>query len=199
MDIKTAKFIVSGTRLAHLPPAGVPEYAFVGRSNVGKSSLINALTGYSDLAKTSSTPGKTQLINFFMVNESWYLVDLPGYGYAKVSKKIRSQFSGMITNYLEKRPTLMNVFLLIDSRHPPQASDLEFMEYMGTYGIPFSIVFTKCDKPSQTALAKNLEHYKTVLLESWEELPPVFVTSSEKKRGLDELRAYIGEVNAGLL
>lgn len=195
MDIKSAEFVKSSSTFSQLPPDNYPEYGFVGRSNVGKSSLINCLVERKSLAKTSSTPGKTQLINHFMINYSWYLADLPGYGYAKVSKKQRSAFSGMIADYVLDRKNLMNLFVLVDSRHKPQKLDLEFMEFLGVKGIPFSIVFTKVDKVNQKEFTKNKRAYHKTLKEVWDELPPIFYTSSVKGRGRTELMNYIEEIN----
>jgi GTP-binding protein len=191
MLIKTATFVVSNTEHKLCPSDGKPEFAFIGRSNVGKSSLINMLTGNKKLAKTSSTPGKTQLINHFEINEKWYLVDLPGYGYAKVSKTARSSFEKFISEYLLQRKTLINTFVLIDSRLEPQKIDLEFMNWCGEKEIPFSMVFTKIDKLSSTELQKNLAKYKKEMLKYWDELPPVFTTSSESKFGQEKLLNYI--------
>lgn len=171
------------------------EYAFIGRSNVGKSSLINMLTGNKKLAMTSSTPGKTMLINYFLINDKWYVVDLPGYGYARRSKDDRQRLQRMIQGYILRREQMTNLFLLIDSRHKPQAIDLEFMEWLGENGVPFSIVFTKLDKLSPTAGKKSIEAYCNALLEQWEELPPVFATSAEDGRGRAELLDYIEELN----
>lgn len=193
MEITTAYFFRSAQHYSQLPPADKPEFAFVGRSNVGKSSLINKVVNQKGLAKTSSTPGKTQLINHFVINKTWYLVDLPGFGYARVSKKTRAQFQGMIQDYVTKRPNLVTVFVLVDSRHEPQKLDLEFMEYLGEAEVPFAIVFTKSDKLGKPSLEYNLGIYKSKLLEQWEELPPLFVTSAESGMGCAELRAYIGE------
>ncbi len=191
MLIKTATFVVSNTEHKLCPSDGKPEFAFIGRSNVGKSSLINMLTGHKKLAKTSSTPGKTQLINHFEINEKWYLVDLPGYGYAKVSKTARNSFEKFISEYLLQRKTLINTFVLIDSRLEPQKIDLEFMNWCGEKEIPFSMVFTKIDKLSSTELQKNLAKYKKEMLKYWDELPPVFTTSSESKFGQEKLLNYI--------
>tara|TARA_A200000113_G_C8870213_1_gene356313 strand:- start:2811 stop:3416 length:606 start_codon:yes stop_codon:yes gene_type:complete len=191
MDIKSASFLVSNTTFKKCPMDGKPEFAFIGRSNVGKSSLINMITGKKKLAKTSSTPGKTQLINHFEINEDWYLVDLPGYGYAKASKKSRQSWEVFITEYLLHRESLMTTFVLIDARLPPQKIDLEFMNWCGGKGIPFSLVFTKTDKLSSSALQKNLTGYKKEILKFWDELPPVFVTSSESKFGREPLLNYI--------
>ena len=173
---------------------GKPEFAFIGRSNVGKSSLINMLTGKKKLAKTSSTPGKTQLINHFEINNEWYLVDLPGYGFAKASKKSRQSWEVFITEYLLHRESLMTTFVLIDARLPPQKIDLEFMNWCGGKGIPFSLVFTKTDKLSSSSLQKNLSGYKKEMLKFWDELPPVFVTSSQSKFGREPLLNYIDEI-----
>jgi GTP-binding protein len=194
MDIKSAKFISSYTSLEKLPQKGLPELAFIGRSNVGKSSLINMLCNQQKLAKTSSTPGKTQTINHFLIDESWYLVDLPGYGYAKVSKKMRDKWDDMIRLYLKKRETLYCVFVLIDSRIPPQKIDVEFINWLGENGIPLSIVFTKADKPKANELEKNIEAFKNELLKYWEDLPVYFVSSAEKKIGKDELLSYFNEI-----
>lgn len=196
MEIQQVNFLVSNSDARKLPNPDKPEYAFVGRSNVGKSSLINALTGRTELAKTSSTPGKTQLINHFIINQEWYLVDLPGYGYAKVSKGQRHKFEKLLSDYCLLRQNLMTIFVLVDSRLEPQQSDLEFMEFLGISEIPFSIVFTKTDKLSQSELAKNFNQYKEKLMESWEELPPVFYTSAKTKKGTLKLLSYIAETNA---
>ena len=195
MIIKSAEFIVSNSDYSKCPQDGKPEYAFIGRSNVGKSSLINMLTNRKGLAMTSSTPGKTMLINHFLINEQWYLVDLPGYGYARRGKEGREKIREIIEDYVLEREQLMNLFVLVDSRHEPQIIDLEFMEWLGENGIPFSIVFTKGDKQGPSRLQQNIDIYKEKLLESWEELPPVFITSSEKKQGRDELLSYIGSIN----
>lgn len=194
MLIKTATFVVSNTDHKLCPTDGKVEFAFIGRSNVGKSSLINMLTGHKKLAKTSQTPGKTQLINHFEINEKWYLVDLPGYGFAKVSKVARLQFEKFISEYLLERKTLINTFVLIDSRLEPQKIDIEFMNWCGEKGIPFAIVFTKIDKLSSSALQKNLLAYKKEMLKYWEELPPVFTTSSESKFGQEKLLNYIDQL-----
>lgn len=187
--------MISAVNIEGCPKPTLPEYAFIGRSNVGKSSLINALTGRNKLAKTSTTPGKTRLINHFVINDNWYLVDLPGYGYAKISKKERAAWGKMSEEYILNRPNLLSVFLLVDARHAPQKSDLEFMEWMGENEIPFSMVYTKTDKLSKRELAKNLEHYQAALQEVWEELPPAFVTSSAKKQGLEEVLSFIENTN----
>lgn len=190
-----AKFIKSSKALNQCPAANKPEYAFIGRSNVGKSSLINMLTHNKNLAKTSQTPGKTQLINHFSVDDKWFLVDLPGYGFAKVSKTEREAWEKMIHEYLSKRENLLCIFVLVDSRLEPQAIDLEFMLWLGEQGLPFVIVFTKTDKLSTTQLSKNLEQYKKVVLEYFEVLPRSFVTSSEKKVGREEILGFIKELN----
>ena len=195
MQIKSAEFTVSSARIDQCPNSNLPEYAFIGRSNVGKSSLINMLTGKGKLAKTSATPGKTILINHFVINGEWYLVDLPGYGYAKRSKKDTEKFEHMITTYILNREQMTNLFLLIDVRHEPQQIDLEFMEWLGENGVPFSIVFTKADKVSKAKLNGNVMHYLTELKKQWEELPPYFVTSSETKMGREEILNYIEEIN----
>ncbi|MEL6193249.1 MAG: ribosome biogenesis GTP-binding protein YihA/YsxC [Bacteroidota bacterium] len=195
MQITSATFVKSSQVVADMPPPKLPEYGFVGRSNVGKSSLINALTQRKKLAKTSGTPGKTQLINHFLINESWYLADLPGYGYARVSKTQRKVFQNMIQEYLFKRENLMNVFVLVDSRLAPQEGDLEFMEMLGIKRIPFSIIFTKIDKLKKNELETNLGVYENKLFETWEELPPMMFTSSTSKAGREELLDKISEIN----
>lgn len=193
MEIKSAHFLKSSQHYSELPPGDKPEFAFVGRSNVGKSSLINKITRHKGLAKTSSTPGKTQLFNHFIIDKTWYLVDLPGYGFARVSKKQRVGFENMIRDYTTRRQNLVTVFVLIDSRLEPQKLDLEFMEYLGISQVPFSIVFTKTDKLGKSKLAMMLDAYKTTLLETWDELPPVFQTSAETGEGCPELLNYIAE------
>ena len=195
MKIHSAKFITSNNRADTLPPGDIPEYAFIGRSNVGKSSLINMLTNNKKLAKTSSSPGKTQLINHFKINDSWYLVDLPGYGYAKTSKQNRKHFQKLITDYLSSRKNLVNTFVLVDARLEPQKIDLEFMEWLGKNRIPFSIVFTKADKLSSAQLNKNIKKYKQKLLQQWESLPKTFITSAVNKRGKIDILDYIDELN----
>lgn len=195
MQIKTAEFVKSSQKWQECPEPKIPEYAFIGRSNVGKSSLINAMMNHKDLAKTSQTPGKTQLINHFLVNESSYLTDLPGYGYAKVSKSLRKDFEKLITNYILNRKNLVNLFVLVDIRHNPQKIDLEFMQWCGESGVPFSIVFTKADKLKPGAAEKNVEVYKNELLQSWEELPDLYITSAEKKEGGDLILNYIQKTN----
>ena len=198
MQIKSADFFVSSARIDQCPNSCLPEYAFIGRSNVGKSSLINMLTGRGKLAKTSSTPGKTILINHFIINGEWYLVDLPGYGYAKRSKKDSEKFEHMITTYILDRMQMTNLFLLIDVRHEPQLIDMEFMEWLGENAVPFSIVFTKADKVSKAKLNSNVNHYLAELGKQWEELPPYFVTSAETKMGREEILNYIEEINKTL-
>jgi GTP-binding protein len=196
MDIKSAQFVISNTDLEKCPKGSLPEYAFIGRSNVGKSSLINSLCNKKNLAKTSSRPGKTQLINHFLINEKWHLVDLPGYGYARVSKSQKKVFQSFITSYFEKRKQLINAFLLIDIRHEPQPIDLKFMEWLGENQIPFSIVFTKADKLKPKAQDRNIAHYKQEMLASaWEELPPIFITSSLHRTGGEEILKYIDLLN----
>ena len=195
MKIKEANFVISNTEVDKCPAPNKPEYAFIGRSNVGKSSLINMLTGYNKLAKTSGKPGKTQLINHFEINKDWYLVDLPGYGNAKTSKENRFKWTQFIQEYLVDRENLMNTFVLLDSRLEPQKIDLEFMNWCGHHEIPFSMVFTKIDKLSSSALQKNLAIYKKEMLKIWEELPPVFTTSATSKFGQEKLLNYISQVN----
>ena len=199
MQIKTAEFVKSSQKWQDCPEPTMPEYAFIGRSNVGKSSLINAMMNRKDLAKTSQTPGKTQLINHFLVNENWYLTDLPGYGYAKVSKSLRKDFEKLITNYILNRKNLVNLFILIDIRHNPQKIDMEFIEWCGESGIPFSIVFTKADKMKPNAAIDNVEIYKSELLKSWADLPEIYVTSAEKKQGGDLILDFIQRTNEFLI
>jgi len=196
LEIKSATFVISNTDVAKCPAATLPEYAFIGRSNVGKSSLINMLVARKDLAKTSGKPGKTQLINHFIINENWYLVDLPGYGYAQVSREKREKWELFIRKYILTRTNLMCVMVLIDSRLPPQKVDLEFMEWLGEKEVPFAIVFTKTDKLTQQNLKKNIEHYQKMLLETWEELPQQFLTSAEKRLGREELLHFIQDSNS---
>ena len=196
MNIRYAEFEISNSDVSKCPDSTLPEYAFIGRSNVGKSSLINMLTGRKGLAKTSQTPGKTLLINHFKINNEWYIVDLPGYGYARRGKDQRSQLERIIRGYIMTRRQMTNLFVLVDSRLKPQKIDTDFMQWLGEFGIPFSIVFTKIDKLGRQAGAEAVEAYKQVLLETWEELPPIFVTSSEDGRGRDELLDYIAQINA---
>ncbi len=195
MRIKQAEFIISNTNFKKCPKPDLPEYAFVGRSNVGKSSLINMLTERRSLAKTSSKPGKTQLINHFLINKLWYLVDLPGYGYAGVSKTLRFEFARFSKNYLLKRENLICLFVLIDSRLKPQAIDLEFMQWLGENRIPFAICFTKQDKLSKKESIKNLNNYKNELLKGWEELPQIFLSSATKKSGKENILTFIANTN----
>lgn len=195
MEIKSAEFIISNAVVGKCPNTNNPEYAFIGRSNVGKSSLINMLTGKSKLAKTSATPGKTMLINHFLINNEWYLVDLPGYGYAKRSKKDKEKLEAMISSYILEREQMVNLFLLIDSRHEPQKIDMEFMEWLGENGVPFSIVFTKVDKLGGSKLSQNISNYLKEVKKQWEELPPYFITSSENKTGRQEILDYIEQIN----
>ena len=198
MDIKSAEFVISNTDFKKCPDSKLPEYAFIGRSNVGKSSLINMLTNKKGLAMTSSKPGKTLLINHFLINNNWHLVDLPGYGFATTGKKMRVQLQQIIENYILFREQLTCLFLLIDSRHEPQKIDIEFMEWLGENGVPFAIVFTKTDKMSAVRAKESLKNYQEKLLETWEVLPQVFVTSSEKREGREELLDYIEEINKNL-
>lgn len=199
MKIKTAAFVISNTDIANCPTDKRPEYAFIGRSNVGKSSLINMLVDNKKLAKTSGRPGKTQLINHFIINDEWYLVDLPGYGYAKSSKVNRAEWEKFIVQYLTKREELLNVFVLIDSRLEPQKIDIEFMNWCGEKEIPFSMVFTKIDKLSSSALGKNLAKYKKEMLKSWDALPPVYTTSAISKFGQERILNYIEQINSNFL
>ena len=211
MTIKTAEYLISSARVDQCPQEKMPEYAFIGRSNVGKSSLINMLADNGKLAKTSATPGKTILINHFIINKTidgkmpsaladrpWYLVDLPGYGYAKRGKKAQEEFERMISSYILEREQMSLLFLLIDVRHEPQKIDLEFIEWLGENGVPFAIVFTKADKVSKGRLGGNVQHYLKELSRQWEELPPYFVTSSENRMGREELLQYIGDINGML-
>jgi len=198
MKIKTAEFVISNSKVDHCPNSSLPEYAFIGRSNVGKSSLINMLTGRKALAKTSAKPGKTQLINHFLINKNWYLVDLPGYGYARVSKSSKKTFQKFITNYFEKRQQLVLAFVLIDSRHEPQPIDLEFMQWLGENQIPFAMIFTKADKLKPKALERNLDTYNAEMLQTWESLPPQFITSSSNSEGKEEVLDYINSINEEL-
>lgn len=198
MEIKQATFLVSNTNVEKCPKQQFPEYAFIGRSNVGKSSLINMLTNHKGLAKTSGKPGKTQLINHFLINNSWFLVDLPGYGYAQVSKNVKKVFQKFITDYFLKRRQLISAFVLVDIRHQPQKIDLEFMQWLGENAIPFSIIFTKADKLKPMAIERNIEEYQKVVLETWEEFPPFFVTSSETALGKESVLEYIDKINESL-
>lgn len=199
MKINTAEFVISNSEVAKCPKDRIPEYAFIGRSNVGKSSLINMLTNNKNLAKTSSRPGKTQLINHFLINKNWHLVDLPGYGYAKVSKTTKAKFQQFITDYFESREQLICAFVLVDIRHEPQKIDMEFIEYLGESEIPFCIIFTKADKIGKNVVQKNVAAYKKNLLaNNWEEMPQYFVTSSESTLGKDEVLNYIDSVNQEL-
>ncbi len=195
MEITKAEFTLSSPRVSMCPNDTKPEYAFIGRSNVGKSSLINMLTNHKRLAKTSATPGKTLLINHFIINNEWYLVDLPGYGYAKRSKTERAKLEQMISSYILQREQLTNVFVLVDIRLEPQQIDLEFIDWLGKSQVPFALVFTKADKLSAQKVQIQVEAYKSKLLETWEELPPLFVTSAEKKQGRDEVLDYIEGIN----
>lgn len=196
MEIKSAKFIISNTDIKKCPQDNLNEYAFIGRSNVGKSSLINMLTGKKSLAMTSATPGKTMLINHFLINDAWYLVDLPGYGYAQRGKDSRIQLKKIIESYILKRESMVNLFLLIDSRHKPQKIDKEFMEWLGENGVPFSIVFTKLDKMSSSAAKRAIEIYCEELSEDWEDLPPIFKSSSIDGRGRVDILNYIEQLNS---
>ncbi len=189
---------MSNSKVGKCPSPTLPEFAFIGRSNVGKSSLINMLTERKNLAKTSSTPGKTQLINHFIINDEWYLVDLPGYGYARLPEKERKKLKAIIENYILGRENLTNLFVLIDCRHKPQQIDLEFMEWLGEHRIPFSIIFTKTDKVSQAALVRNVDAYKEEMLKVWEEMPPYFLSSSLKRKGSEEILSYLDEILAGM-
>ena len=198
MKIKSADFIISNTDIDKCPKERIPEYAFIGRSNVGKSSLINMLTGRKSLAKTSGKPGKTQLINHFKINDNWFLVDLPGYGYAKVSKKNRSIYTKFIYEYLEKRENLICTFVLVDSRHEPQKIDMLFMEWLGQNQIPFVIIFTKMDKLSSSQLNKNITKYKTEMLKTWEDIPQIFRSSAESGLGKSEILKFIEHTNTSV-
>ena len=198
MEINKSEFVISSPVVNKCPADNKPEYAFIGRSNVGKSSLINMLCNHKGLAKTSSTPGKTLLINHFIINNEWYLVDLPGYGFAKRSKNERQKLENMIRGYMLQREQLVNVFVLVDIRHEQQAIDREFIDWMGTSNIPFAIVFTKADKLSAAKAKQNIEKWMKALEDAWEELPPYFITSSEKKQGRDEILDYIDQINKSL-
>lgn len=198
MEIKDAQFIISNTDVEKCPQGGKAEYAFIGRSNVGKSSLINMITGKKGLAMTSSKPGKTMLINHFIIDNSWYLVDLPGYGYAQRGKEGRNNIRKIIEDYILEREQLTNLFVLLDCRHEPQTIDLEFMEWLGENSIPFSIIFTKIDKIGNGRLKENLKAYTDKLHESWDDLPPIFLSSAEKKAGKEEILSYINEINKSI-
>jgi len=198
MKIKSAEFVISNSDVAKCPGEQIPEYAFIGRSNVGKSSLINMLTQRKHLAKTSGTPGKTQLINHFKINNTWFLVDLPGYGYARTSKTTRKTFQKLITQYFEKRLQLVCAFVLIDIRHEPQPIDMDFMKWLGENQVPFAIVFTKADKLKPGAIKNHVDHYQKQMLTYWETLPPFFITSSAKNTGREELLSYIDDINKQL-
>ena len=199
MIVKSAEFICSNTQISKLPPPVKPEYAFIGRSNVGKSSLINMLTGKKGLAKTSQTPGKTQLINHFLINDDWYIVDLPGYGYARISKSKKEDWNKFIRTYLDKRESLQCVMALIDSRLEPQKIDIEFCNWLGEKGLSFVLVFTKADKQSSIKTDQNIAKFKKALLATFEEVPPIFVTSSETQSGRDEVLGFIGQVNGSFV
>lgn len=199
MQIKTAEFVVSNQEVAKCPTNKLPEYAFIGRSNVGKSSLINMLTNQKNLAKTSGRPGKTQLINHFLINKEWFLVDLPGYGYARVSKSAKKTFQRFITAYFKERKQLISAFVLVDIRHAPQTVDLAFMQWLGEHGIPFSIIFTKADKLRPKTIEDHIDTYKNILLETWEEFPNYFITSSTNYTGKDALLNYIYTINEDLI
>jgi GTP-binding protein len=195
MRVKSASFVVSNAKVSDCPKSSLPEFAFIGRSNVGKSSLINMLTDRKQLAKTSGKPGKTQLINHFLINKNWHLVDLPGYGYARVSKITKKEFQSYITSYFLERKQLINAFVLIDIRHEPQAIDMEFMEWMGTQQIPFSIIFTKADKLSENKIDATVSAYLNTMLEGvWAETPPHFITSATSNKGKEEVLAYVGSL-----
>lgn len=198
MEIKTSAFTLSAPRESMCPKDNKPEYAFIGRSNVGKSSLINMLCNHKGLAKTSATPGKTLLINHFIINNEWYIVDLPGYGFAKRSKQVQQELERMITGYILQRKQLVNVFVLVDIRHEQQKVDREFVDWLGTSQIPFCIVFTKADKLSAAKAKENAKAWMDKLLDTWEELPPYFITSAEKKTGKEEVLDYIGQINKSL-
>ncbi|WP_454936926.1 ribosome biogenesis GTP-binding protein YihA/YsxC [Capnocytophaga leadbetteri] len=197
--IKKAEFVMSNSQVAKCPKDRLPEYAFIGRSNVGKSSLINMLTNCKNLAKTSGRPGKTQLINHFKIDDRWFLVDLPGYGYARVSKTTKQVFQRFITDYFEQREQLVSAFVLVDIRHEPQKVDVEFMQWLGERAIPFAIIFTKADKLKPQAIERNVAAYKEALLEWWEEFPPYFVTSAQNKTGKEELTQYIEQTNQTII
>lgn len=196
MNNRRAAFVISAVDIRGCPHPRLPEYAFFGRSNVGKSSLINMLTGVKNLSRISATPCKTQLLNYYLVDENWYLVDLPGYGYAKVSKRSRKNWEVIIREYLIQRPSLFYTFILVDSRHKPQASDLELINWMGEHGLPFCLIFTKSDKISRNAVRKNIETYNMELKQKWEELPPYFISSSLSGEGKSEINEFINRSNS---
>ncbi len=196
MKIKSAEFVISNSKVAQCPDSSLPEYAFIGRSNVGKSSLINMLTERKNLAKTSAKPGKTQLINHFLINKNWHLVDLPGYGYAQVSKTAKKTFQKFITAYFEQRKQMLSAFVLIDVRHQPQSIDLEFMEWMGENQIPFCIIFTKADKLKPKVLERNIEAYQAEMLKTWAQMPQYFITSASNGLGRESVLDFIDEVNS---
>ncbi|MBR1940324.1 MAG: YihA family ribosome biogenesis GTP-binding protein [Bacteroidaceae bacterium] len=198
MKIKSAEFVISNTDVSKCPQGGLPEYAFIGRSNVGKSSLINMLTGHKGLAMTSSKPGKTLLINHFIIDKKWYLVDLPGYGYAQRSQKVQGQISSIIERYVMQREQLTSLFVLVDSRLKPQKIDLDFITWLGENGVPFGIIFTKVDKLSKAKVDDNVQAFLDTLREEWEELPPYFLSSAEKGTGKEEILGYIEEINKSL-
>ena len=198
MEVKTAEFVMSNTDVRQCPEGTLPEYAFIGRSNVGKSSLINMITNHKGLALTSQKPGKTQLINHFIINSNWYLVDLPGYGYAQRGKTGRENIRRIIEDYILDREQLTNLFVLIDCRHEPLAIDLEFMEWLGENGVPFAIIFTKIDKISRGKLNENIEKYRRKMFETWEELPPVLVSSAETREGKEDILNYMDKINRSL-
>jgi GTP-binding protein len=198
MRIKSATFVVSNQEVSKCPKSSLPEYAFIGRSNVGKSSLINMLTNQKKLAKTSGRPGKTQLINHFLINEKWHLVDLPGYGYARVSKSKKNTFQKFITNYFKQREQLVCAFVLVDIRHEPQPIDLNFMQWLGENNLPFCIIFTKSDKLKPKAIETHINNYATIMLEQWEEMPKYFITSSTKYYGKEDLLSYIEDINSSV-
>lgn len=198
MEITSATYIISSPKVENCPKPDMPEYAFIGRSNVGKSSLINMLTGQNNLAKTSNTPGKTQLINHFLINKEFYIVDLPGYGFAKVSQNMRAQWEKMIADYLQQRTNLVTVFVLIDSRHEPQSIDLAFLRKLGEWNIPFNVVFTKADKSTQRDAAKNVRRFVEAMKLEWEFIPQTFLTSSEKRLGRKPMLQFIAEMNQSI-
>ncbi len=198
MDIKKSEFVISSPTVSKCPADTKPEYAFIGRSNVGKSSLINMLCNHKNLAKTSATPGKTLLINHFIINNEWYLVDLPGYGFAKRSKSVQQKITNMITSYILQREQLINTFVLVDIRHEQQKIDREFIDWLGQSNVPFAIIFTKADKLGPVRARQNAEAWMRKLSDTWDELPPYFITSSETKAGRDEVLGYIEQINAEL-